>query len=76
MAIRMGQGIFRWDGFLGQPLGEVAPDCQRVSHLHHPPVYALLTQPFDNLRMVITALRSFTGAIVPLGIALAMQLAH
>jgi len=72
----MEQGVFRWGRFLGQPLGEVAPECQRVSHLHHQAIYALLTGRSDNWRMVITTLRSLTGAIVPLGIALAMQLAH
>jgi hypothetical protein len=36
----------------------------------------LLTGWRDSGPMVITALRSLAGSIVPLGIALAMQMAH
>jgi hypothetical protein len=36
----------------------------------------LLTGWRDSEPMVITALRSLAGSIVPLGIALAMQMAH
>jgi hypothetical protein len=71
----MGLGVFRL-GILGVPLGEPAADCQRVSRRTASEFYSLLTGWRDSGPMVITALRSLAGSIVPLGIALAMQMAH
>ncbi|WP_281356121.1 hypothetical protein [Sphingomonas lacunae] len=39
-------------------------------------IYALLTDWRNSGPMVINALRSLAGSIIPLGIALAVQMAH